>query len=176
METADVYRRRLIRQLQGAHSGELAAGFAYRGHWRSLNESPARTRIREIENDEWHHRRLVRGLLADLGAGPKPLREAIFWLIGRTLGLLCHVSPWFFAMYGAGRLESGNIVEYQEAAVFATRCGHPEMLDCLLTMAEVEWDHELFFRQQIAGHALLRLFPMWDAPPRKETIRGFAAG
>jgi hypothetical protein len=176
MESADHHRRLLIRQLQGAYSGELAAAFAYHGHWRSLSASPARERIREIENDEWHHRELVHGLLVELGAAPSRRREAMFWLIGKTLGLLCHVSPWFFAMYGAGRLESGNIVEYQEAAVFAERCGQGQMIDSLLTMAEVEWDHELFFRQQIEGHALLRLFPMWSVPPRRETIRALAAG
>lgn len=41
-------------------------------------------------------------------------------------------------MYGAGRLERGNIVEYEIAAKLAAECGHPEMIDCLLEMAEVE--------------------------------------
>ena len=45
------------------------------------------------------------------------------------------------------------------------------MIDCLLTMAEVEWEHEKFFREQIQGHWLLRFFPSWIVPPAKETIR-----
>lgn len=75
-------------------------------------------------------------------------------------------------MYGAGRLERSNIVEYEHAARFAAACGHPEMIDSLLMMAEVEWEHELFFREQIIGHRLLRILPLWEAPPPKESIRG----
>ena len=45
------------------------------------------------------------------------------------------------------------------------------MLDCLLTMAEVEWEHERYFRERIAGHWMLRILPLWDAPPPKESIR-----
>jgi demethoxyubiquinone hydroxylase (CLK1/Coq7/Cat5 family) len=164
-------RRLLIRQLQGAYSGELAAGFAYRGHWRSCRRADERERIREIENDEWHHRELVAGLLRDLGASPNKLREAIFWCIGRTLGALCHVSGWFLPMYGAGKLERGNIVEYEDAAVYALACGQEAMVDCILTMAEVEWEHERYFRERIVGHRMLRLFRLWDAPPPKPAIR-----
>jgi rubrerythrin len=164
-------RAKLIRQLQGAYSGELAAGFAYRGHWRSVRDAAERARIAEIEADEWHHRELVAGLLRDLGGKPNRVRDAIFWCIGRTLGALCHISGWFVPMYGAGKLERGNIVEYEEAAEFARACGHSEMIECLLTMAEVEWEHERYFRERIEGHALLRLFPLWDAAPPKMTIR-----
>jgi hypothetical protein len=74
-------------------------------------------------------------------------------------------------MYGAGRLERGNIVEYEHAAVYAAQCGHEGMIDCLLTMAEVEWEHELYFRGRILGHRLLRFFPLWETPPPKESIR-----
>src|SRR5262245_60730717 len=101
-------RLKLVAQLQLAYSGELGAGFAYRGHWRSLRDPEERTRVRQIEEEEWHHRKLVGDMLADLGAGPRPLREAVFWTIGRTLGFLCHVSGWFLPMYGAGRLERRN--------------------------------------------------------------------
>ncbi len=163
--------RKLIRQLQGACSGELAAGFAYRGHWRSVSDPAERARIREIEEEEWHHRALVLGLLRQLGAGPNRLREAVFWTIGHAIGLFCHVGGWFAPMYGAGRLERSNIVEYEEAAIYAAAAGHPEMIDCLLEMAEVEWEHERYFRERIAGHWLLRVFPMWDAPPPKSEIR-----
>ena len=164
-------RRLLIRQLQGACSGELAAGFAYRGHWKSVRDAAERDRIRIIEEEEWHHRTLVRELLHQLGANAHPLREAIFWLIGKALGGLCHFSGWFLPMYGAGKLERGNIIEYEEAALYAAACGHEEMIDCLLTMAEVEWEHELYFRERVIGHRLLRFFPLWVPPPPKATIR-----
>jgi rubrerythrin len=164
-------KRRLIRQLQGACSGELAAGYAYRGHWKSVRDPAQRERIREIEAEEWHHRELVIEMLRVLDARPKRLREAIFWTIGRTLGALCHLSGWFVPMYGAGKLERHNIVEYEEAAVYAAECGHPEMIDSLLEMAEVEWEHERYFRELIAGHGGLRYLKLWDAPPPKDSIR-----
>ena len=61
----------LIRVLQHACSGELAAGFAYRGHAGSVISLGERERLLLIESEEWHHRRLVQGLLAQLGARPE---------------------------------------------------------------------------------------------------------
>ena len=161
----------LIRQLRGAYSGELAAGYAYRGHWRSVRDAAERERIRVIEDEERHHRKLVGELLAQLGAKPSRVREAIFFLIGKTIAGLCHVGGRFMPMYGAGKLERSNIVEYEDAAQYALRCGHEEMIECLLTMAETEWEHEQYFRGRVAGHPLLRVFRLWDPPPPKETIR-----
>ncbi len=167
----DDARAKLIHQLQCAYSGELAAGYAYRGHWHSVRDAGERERIRQIEAEEWHHRRLVGGLLAQLCARPIRSREAIFWIIGRSIAALCHLGGWFFPIYGAGRLERRNIIEYEDAATFAAACGHHEMIDCLLTMAEVEWEHEHYFRHKAAGHPFARLFRLWEAPPPKETIR-----
>jgi hypothetical protein len=164
-------RAELVRVLQNACSGELAAGHAYRGHARSVAAPAIRERIREIEREEWHHRAIVRGLLTELESAPRTARERAFWLIGKTIGILCRVGGRFIPMYGAGRLEQSNIAEYEDAARFALAAGRPEMVDCLLTMAEVEWEHERFFRQQVAGHWLLRFLPLWPAPPPKETIR-----
>src|SRR5260221_3093606 len=109
---------KLIRQLRGAYSGELAAGFAYRGHGRSVNDRAEREPLRRIEAEEWHHRELVGAMLRTLGAQPSRMREVVMFCVGRSLGTMCHVSGWFMPMYGAGRLERHNIVEYEEAAVF----------------------------------------------------------
>jgi rubrerythrin len=165
-------RALLIRQLQGAYSGELAAGYAYRGHWKSVRDAGERERIRTIESEEWHHREIVRGLLERAGGKPNKLREAIFWTIGRTLGTACFVSGWFLPMYGAGRLERYNIVEYEDAAVYAAQCGHEEMIEPLLEMAEIEWEHEKYFRSRVENHPLLRIFKLWPPAPPKESIRG----
>jgi hypothetical protein len=167
----DEARLRLLRVLQLAYSGEQAAALAYRGHWRSVKDPAERARIQQIEQEELHHRELVGEMLAKLGAGPDGRRELRAWIIGRTLGALCHVAFWFAPMYGAGRLERRNIVEYEDAARHAVACGRAEFLDCLLTMAEVEWDHELYFRTRIAGHPLTRLFRLWNPPPSRESIR-----
>ena len=161
----------LIRVLQSAYSGELAAGYAYRGHWHNLRDPMERERVRSIESEERHHRELVGEMLVRLGARPNRKREVIFWIIGRTVGIICHFSGRFFAMYGAGLLERRNIVEYEDAATYALDSGHEELIDCLLTMAEVEWEHEYFFRHRVLGHPFLRIFNLWDPAPPKETIR-----
>lgn len=147
----------LITILQNAHAGEVAAAHAYRGHWRSLKESPEKVRIMEIEAEEWDHRRRVGEWLATLGSAPRPLREKIFWTIGRTLGVTCFLSGWFMPMYFAGRLESKNSVEYEDAAVFARELGMDDCVEDLLDMARVEVEHEEFFRTVVAGHRLLPL-------------------
>jgi len=162
---------RLITQLQHAYSGELAAAYAYRGHWRSVKDPGERERIRTIENEEWHHRELVGAMLRDLGAAPLPMREVRFLIIGRAIGAACHVIGHFAAMYGAGRLERTNIVEYEDAADYAIACGREDLVDCLLTMAEVEWDHEQYFRSRVEGHPLLRIFRLWAPPPPRKAIR-----
>jgi len=167
----DDARAKLIRQLQCAYSGELAAAFAYRGHWHSLRDAQERERVRQIEAEEWHHRRLVGGLVEQLGAKPLRHREAIFWCIGKFIAAFCHVGGWFAPIWGAGLLERHNIIEYEDAAMFAAACGEDGIIDCLLTMAEVEWEHERFFREKATGHPLAKLFRIWEAPPPKEMIR-----
>ena len=150
-------RQNLIRILQNAYSGELAAAYAYRGHWKSLKESAEKTEIKKIENEEWIHRANVGRWLEKLGAKPRKIREGIFWTIGRSLGVLCRVSGWFFPMYFAGRLESQNILEYEEAAHFASELEMKECVKEMLEMSRVEAEHELFFSQTVANHRLLPL-------------------
>ena len=157
--------------LQLAYSGERAAGYAYRGHWKSSSNSDERARIRTIEEEEWHHRRLVGEMLQTMGLPPSRLRELRAALIGRVLGALCYVSGWLAPMYGAGKLESRNIREYEAAARHARACGREDWIDCLLTMAEVEWEHERYFRSQVVKHWLGRRLPIWPRPPAKESIR-----
>ena len=169
-------REQLIALLQLAYSGELAAAHAYRGHWRSVRQSDERESIRKIEDDEWRHRNLVGEMLAGLGAGPSKRREIRAAIIGRTLGFLCHVTGWLAPMYGAGKLESRNIREYETAARYARDCGCADLIDCLLEMAEVEWDHEFYFRSRVLNHALGRRLPLWPQPQPKETIRRTFAG
>lgn len=157
--------------LQLAYSGERAAAYAYRGHWKSIFDKAERARIRQIEDEEWHHRELVGEMLLSLDSPPNKLREFRALLIGRVLGLLCHFTGWLAPMYGAGRLESRNIVEYETAARHARDCGREDLVDCLLTMAEVEWEHEAYFRSRVILHRLGRRLSLWPAPPPKEAIR-----
>ena len=163
--------RKLVHILQLAYSGELAAAYAYRGHWKSVGNLEERDRIRSIEEEEWHHRKLVGGSLQSVGGRPGKWKEIQASVIGRTVGLLCRAAGWLAPMYGAGKLESRNIKEYEAAARHARDCGHSEFIDCLLGMAEVEWEHEKFFRSQVLKHKWGCRLPIWQSPPPKESIR-----
>ncbi|HVZ38084.1 MAG TPA: ferritin-like domain-containing protein [Candidatus Kapabacteria bacterium] len=169
-------RRDLVGILKLAYSGERAAAYAYRGHAKTATDPEERDRIRAIEEEEWHHRSLVGEMLAALGERPSAAREARGAIMGRTLGLLCFLSGWFLPMYAAGRLESRNIKEYEAAARHARAGGHGELTDSLLEMAEVEWDHEAYFRSRIILHPWVRWFPLWQSPPPRETIRSSFSG
>jgi hypothetical protein len=60
-------------------------------------------------------------------------------------------------MYFAGRLESGNVEEYETAAHHARRLGLAEFAADLEHMARVEGEHEIFFREMVTSHPLLPL-------------------
>jgi rubrerythrin len=167
--------RDLASALRRAHAGELAAFLAYQGHARSV-EGAESGEIAAIATQEMEHRRSVARMLEDLGAKPGRLREALFRVIGAVLGSLCRVSGWLLPMYGAGLLESGNIREYEEAAGLALAGGRPDLVPDLLRMAQVEWDHESYFRAKVLSRplrvlSLWSLEPLWPAPPPRETIR-----
>ena len=147
----------LIHLLQGAYSGELAAGFAYRGHWKSVRNEHERAAIQKIEREEWIHRERVCEMLKSLDARPKKSREAKMFLIGKSIGVACHLIGWFLPMYFAGRLENGNVIEYETAASHAASLGFAEFEADLRVMAGVEKEHELFFLSTIVGHRLLPL-------------------
>ena len=165
-------REQLTFLLQLAYSGELAATRAYLGHHRSLRDPPERAELATIVRDEIRHRHCVLDQLGELGASPLPERERKMARVGMAISRFCLVGGWFFPMYGAGRLESQNIREYEAAARFALEAGLPHFVDPLLEMAEVEWDHEHYFRTKAASHALWRLVPHWPAPPPRAAIRG----
>lgn len=166
-----VAQARLVRLLQAAHAGERAAAFAYAGHWRSVRQPADRVRIREIEAEEWDHRRRVGRMLAALGAAPAAARERRMAIIGRVVAVLCFLSGRFVPMYGAGRIERRNVHEYVDAATFARRAGHVELVDELLDMAQVEWDHERYFRGQVTGRWQLRLLPLWPELGTRDSLR-----
>jgi hypothetical protein len=147
----------LVHILQAAYSGELAAAYAYRGHWKSLSSQIEREKIRQIENEEWVHREKVGAMLASLDSAPVKTKEARMWMIGRAIGLACHFTGWFLPMYFAGRLECSNVEEYKSAAFHARQIGLVEFEADLHFMARVEKEHEIFFLKMVAGHRLLPL-------------------
>jgi hypothetical protein len=96
-------------------------------------------------------------MLNSLGSNPSKFLEAKLWMIGRTIGLACHFIGWFLPMYFAGRLESGNVIEYQVASTHAAALGLRQFEAELLVIAAVEKEHEQFFLTIINGHRWLPL-------------------
>ena len=175
MESQSSSRDALVRILQNAFSGELAAAYAYRGHWKSLKNAEEIRGIQKIENEEWLHREKVGDILATLGARPNQTTELKMRIIGRTIGLSCHLKGWFLPMYVAGRLESQNIKEYADAAKHANELGLKEHGSELLVMSAVEREHEIYFFNVVARHKLLplmRLFFHWGWPDKIPQQKG----
>ena len=168
----DQARAELVDILQHAFSGELGAAHAYRGHADSVRDAQEKRDIERIRDEEIDHRRRVGEMLAVLGAAPDPRLERRMALIGRTISALCRIGGWFIPMYGAGRLEAANVGEYVAAARAACEAGHAELAPDLLTMAEVEWDHEAYFHAKCASHPLSRIAPAWRRPGPREAVRG----
>lgn len=60
------------------------------------------------------------------------------------------------------------------AARLAWVAGHHELVEKLLEFAEVEWDHEAYFRSKADGHALNKILPLWpQVPPREDVQKRF---
>ena len=161
-------RRRLVRILQDAHAGELAAAWAYRGHWKSLRNADERAEVRRIEDAEWHHRAQVGELLVERGAAPRSRRELLMGAVGRFFGALCFLGGWFGPMYAAGRLEGANVDQYAEAREAATVLGLPSAAQRLEAMRIEEVRHENWFGDRVRGHWLLPIAAAvlrWRPPP-----------
>jgi demethoxyubiquinone hydroxylase (CLK1/Coq7/Cat5 family) len=149
------HQEQLIRILLLAYSGELAAAYAYRGHWKSVKDPREIKGIQKIEREEWTHRAADGRMLKTLGCRPNYFKEMKMWVIGRMIGLLCHVTGWFFPMYFAGRLEHTNVKEYDTAAFHAGKLGHKKFEKELLKMARTEKEHEDFFARMVTDHPYL---------------------
>lgn len=170
MDTGINYTR-LVKLLQTAYSAELAAAYAYRGHRHSVTKLEEQESIRNIEQEEWLHRWQVRQILLELGQSPRLWLELKYRCIGTMIGLLYHISGWFVAMYGAGKLESSNVMEYVDAAALTYACGRSEYVACFIQMAETEWEHEKYFRDKASSHWLAGYVPFWSPLPPKEELQ-----
>ena len=153
-------RVRLITLLQLAHAGERAATLAYEGHWRSVSDPIERADIQRIQREEIEHRECVGRMLADLGAEPAPIRERVMAAIGGTLGRLCGLTGWLLPMLGAAILETKNVKEYDDAVTFARDCGALHMVEPLQRMADVELEHERWFKARVRSHRFGRHLPL----------------
>ena len=171
----------LIQLLQRAHAGERAAYHAYEGHWRSAWKPEERARIKDIATEELEHRRDVGMMLSELGAGPAPWREGALLLIGLVIRVLCQIGGWtgpigwYASMDGAGRLEAENVHEYVSAATLAQAAGRDDYVAPLLHMAQVEFDHEVYFWERCQSHWLAKVAPGWRRPEQPPRLLGEVA-
>jgi hypothetical protein len=148
----------LVGSLQRAYSAERAASLAYIGHAASLRDPAAKARIKEIEQDEWDHRRNVLAILQHYDLPVSRRLEVQYYLIGQFIAACCHVIGWFMPYFFAGKLESGNVCEYFVMMRRFRALGIREHDAILYEMGMKEKEHELYFLAQVKHSRLLPWF------------------
>jgi len=149
---------RLVKLLQMAYSAEKAAAFAYIGHAGSVRNPDEKRAIKQIENDEWHHRAVVLSIMQQCGIKPSRSNEIKYHIIGKVLALGCHVIGWFMPYYFAGRLESGNVCEYFVMMRYFNDLGITAYDKDLYEMGIKEKEHEVYFQKVLESNRLLPWF------------------
>jgi len=149
---------RLVKLLQMAYSAEKAAAFAYIGHAGSVRNPDEKRAIKQIENDEWHHRAVVLSIMQQCGIKPSRSNEIKYHIIGKVLALGCHVIGWFMPYYFAGRLESGNVCEYFVMMRYFNDLGITAYDRDLYEMGIKEKEHEVYFQKVLESNRLLPWF------------------
>ena len=148
----------LVRSLRKAYSAERAASYAYIGHAASLEDPEEIAAVKRIEDDEWDHRRHVGEIMAHYGIKPSRWEEIKFAIIGRCIGLSCHVIGRFMPYFFAGKLESGNVCEYFVMIKHFRSLGITEHDAILYEMGVREKEHEVHFIEVIKDEPWLPLF------------------
>ncbi len=148
----------LIDLLKKAYSAEKAASFAYQGHASSVKDKTEKAAIRQIELDEWNHRKEVLAIMKHYGIPISKWYEFRFFFIGKTISLSCHVIGWFMPFYFAGKLESGNVCEYFRMMQLFYDLGISEHNEILYEMGVKEKEHEIYFLSKIKNRKLLPFF------------------
>ncbi|HWK02618.1 MAG TPA: ferritin-like domain-containing protein [Puia sp.] len=149
----------LIDLLKKAYSAEKAASFAYQGHAASVKDPIEKAAIRQIELDEWNHRKEVLQLMNRYGIQPSKYYECRFHIVGKIISFSCYVIGWFMPFYFAGRLESGNVCEYFRMKQYFNSLGIREHDQLLYEMGMKEKEHEVYF---LAGIKNSRLLPFFE--------------
>ncbi len=148
----------LAELLQRAYSAEKAAAFAYIGHAGSLKKQEDKAAVKQIEDDEWGHRKNVLVIMQKYDIPISKYYEVKFHIIGRIISASCYVIGWFMPYFFAGRLESGNVCEYFVMMHYFHSLGIREHDEVLYEMGMKEKDHEIYFLNQIRTSKLLPIF------------------
>lgn len=150
--------RTLVDLLRKAYSAEKAAAFAYQGHAGSVRDKDQKKAIRQIEMDEWNHRKEVALIMSQYNIPVSKWYEVKCYFICKTISIGCYIIGWFMPFYFAGSLESGNVCEYVRMKRLFNKLnitGHDEIL---YEMSVKEKEHEVFFYEKIKDHKRLPFF------------------
>ena len=150
--------KELIDLLQKAYSAEKAAAFAYQGHAASVNDKAEKIAIKQIELDEWNHRKEVLAIMKEYGIPVSKYYEFRFHIIGKLISFSCYIIGWFMPFYFAGRLESGNVCEYFRMMQYFHSIGIIAHNQVLYEMGIKEKEHEIYFLGKIKNKKLLPFF------------------
>lgn len=145
----------LVDLLQKAYSAEKAAAFAYQGHAGSVKDEVEKAAIRQIEIDEWNHRKEVLDIMNQYGIPVSKYYELRFHIIGKIISGSCYVIGWFMPYYFAGRLESGNVCEYFRMMQYFHESGILDHNHVLYEMGIKEKEHEIYFLSKIKNKKML---------------------
>ena len=148
----------LVELLQRAYSAEKAAAFAYIGHAASLKKPGDKAAVKQIEDDEWGHRRNVLVIMQQYDIPIRRFYEIKFHVIGRVISASCHVIGWFMPYFFAGKLESGNVCEYFVMMKYFHALDIREHDEILYEMGIKEKEHEVYFLAQIKDSEWLPWF------------------
>src|SRR5882724_2421422 len=160
----------LIDLLQKAYSAEKAAAFAYQGHAASVKETDQKVASRQIEIDEWNHRKEVLQIMRQYDIPVSKYYEFRFHITGKIISGSCYIIGWFMPFYFAGRLESGNVCEYFRMMQYFHSLGITEHDVILYEMGIKEKEHEIYFLEKIKTNKLLPVFEKLFAWGKKESF------
>lgn len=149
---------KLVDLLKKAYSAEKAAAFAYQGHAGSVRDKIQKAEIRQIELDEWGHRKEVLAIMQQYNIPVSMYYEIRFHIVGKIISGSCYIIGWFMPFYFAGRLESGNVCEYFRMMQYFHELGITEHNDILFEMGIKEKEHEVYFLSKIKNKRMLPFF------------------
>ncbi len=160
----------LVDLLKQAYSAEKAASFAYQGHAGSVKLQQEKEEIRQIEMDEWEHRKEVLAIMQQYDVPVSRFYEIKYHLIGKLISWSCYVIGRFMPFYFAGRLESGNVCEYFRMINFFHELNITTHDQALYAMGIKEKEHEVYFLEKVKSDPLLPLFEKVFAWGIKESL------
>ena len=114
--------------------------------------------IRQIEEDEWNHRREVLSIMQHYNIAPSRWYEIRYAVIGKIISGSCYVIGWFMPFFFAGKLESGNVCEYFRAKQYFNSLGIHGFDQVLYDMGIKEKEHEVYFLNKIKSSRVLPYF------------------